>query len=228
MKTPGLPPFPLSLRAPLRDMRRAVSGLAELTEDALNPMAEILPEPLRKAVHHAMHAVKDVTRRSYQDRLDRKKLIAASAYLNGRGSGVEDVAALAKLVGFGWDYLSEHTVQSPCWMYSEAMAAAALARTGQDGQGLPGSVYQTLMTSAAIGLLPGAQILAPQETEGQPALLVASSLLWLMTARGATAEEELRLLDMAYALGRASQLDKLHIQGTDEISERLTLLARHL
>ncbi|MCV2866816.1 hypothetical protein [Defluviimonas sp. WL0075] len=225
MKQGSLPFLPSNLKAPLRDVLRAVSGVAELSEQALEPVAQMLPEPLRKAVRDSLHSIKDATRRDYVSRMDRGKLAIASRFLQGQGDPAEGAAAAAKMLGFAWDYLCEHAAHTRGWMYSEASAAGALRKLGADPE--PGRVYQAVM-SGAIGHLPGAPLLAAQAGAAPPASLVAASILWLLTMRMETAEEELHLLDMALALGRAAHLDDLDQGDSDAMGARLRSLAQHL
>ena len=225
MKQANLPPIPRSLKAPLRDALRALSGVADLSEEALEPVARMVPEPFRHAVRDTLHAMKQATVGDVVSRLDRDRLAAASGFVNGAAEGAD---ACARMMGFAWDYLSARAAVRPHWMFSEAVAATALRKLPSDAVTRPALACRAVLTSAAIGELPAAPVVQAAPGGHTPESLLTAAIVWLLTARADSAEEELRLLDMAAALCRSIPAEPRDPADTDKLNARLRMLAQHL
>ena len=127
------------------------------------------------------------------------------------------------------DYLQARAEAArPHWMFSEAVAATALRKLPSDAGTRPALACRAVLTSAAIGELPAAPVVQAAPGGHTPESLLTAAIVWLLTARADSAEEELRLLDMAAALCRSIPAEPRDPADTDKLNARLRMLAQHL
>ena len=204
------PPFPFlpDLETPMRDALRGVANFAEATEEALEPAAQLLPEPLRAGFHRAIKSIETTGKYLSHRDIQHRQIETASAFAAGQVEGRAAAGDFAKVVCFAWEHL-QHATDLPRFMISETILVNRCARHSSQG---PGAVHaaglvRLIRKSSAIGRMPGIADGIGSEDRDQIDLALMTVMVWLLAARADTLNAELTLLELAMALATAIRRD---------------------
>ncbi|MEM1064157.1 MAG: hypothetical protein AAGJ74_01535 [Pseudomonadota bacterium] len=228
-------PFPpaTAFQMPLRDAMRGVATLADLTEDMLEPVANLLPEPLRRPFEGALKALDDAGHRFISGAIGMAEISVASDVLMGKEGDGARAETCAMVLAFAWERVRQACDLPHHQMVSETILAAQLsgapAIAGETAAERAANLLSAIRTSGAIGRAPGVtRHHSPEEQREIDTALVAA-MVWLLAIRGETLEEEERLLDLALALSRALQADVLTaVEEPGQLARQLQQLSAHL
>lgn len=225
------PSFMPDLKAPLRDALRGVAGLAEVTEEALEPAARILPEPLQARFRSAVNALEDAGRRLLEAPFDRRHLDEAAAFVAGGDTGRAAMDSCATVICFAWEHLHEAGLTEH-HLISETILTRSLARVQTvDGRGpvRAAALVQAIRASSAIGRMPGVAGVSSRDGQRAVDVALASILVWLLAERADSMAEEARLLDLSFALVSAIRDDVLAaLDDPDGMARLLASASAHL
>lgn len=210
MSKPRTIGFLPDLQMPLRDALRGVATLADATEDALEPAAQLLPEPLRSKFQHALASLELAGKRLVHAPIETHQIDAASRFLTAAETDKRAIETCAIVFVYAWEHLNETSIDHP-HMISETIVADCLSHSSKisdlTGADFAAAVLGDIRKSSAIGLMPGlAQgITGADKIEVDHALL--SIAVWLLSRRADSLTEEEKLLDLSMTLIRALQND---------------------
>lgn len=209
------PPILAALRMPLRDALRGAATLAGGAEEALEPAAALLPEPLRAPFRAGLRAVRSAGRGLMTAPIGMAEVAEAAAMLEGRAAAPETLATVAT---YAWAHLRP---AGQGHLMSETLLAARLAALSIPGR-TPAEraahLVADLAHSPAIARLPGPRREGGDGVEDA----LAAVVVWLLAARGGDMAEEEALLDLAAALVEATR------PGAPRAGDDPAALARHL
>lgn len=219
------------LKAPLRDALRGVAGLAEVTEEALEPAARILPEPIQARFRSAVNALENAGRRLLDAPFDRQHLGEASAFVAGDDMGRTALESCATVICFAWEHLHDAGLTEH-HLISETILARSLARTPSAGGRGPvraASLVQAIRVSSAIGRMPGVAGVSSGEEQTAVDVALVAILVWLLAERAQSMAEEARLLDLSFALVSAIRDDALAVlDDPDGLARFMASASAHL
>jgi len=221
-------PLPQMLKMPLRD---AFRGLSTLTGEAFAPLASALPEQVCHRLGATLRDIKGMGAELIGLRVTHDDIRVAGAVLTGKASSATDIERCAVVLAFAWDKAFEHEGIHP--LLSETLASARLPRADADGDASPGShaasILHLLHDAHVIGWLPGLVSDLQELKRTAIDLHLFAIAIWLLSARAATMEEEMQLLDMALALTRALRKEVLaSMSDRDTLAKALDSLSGHL
>lgn len=225
-------PLPKALKMPLRDILRGVTTVADLTEEVLEPATALLPGPVQATFRSALSSFDQAGARAVTPRIDMADIAGAKAYLEG---GDQNSGALQTFIGilaFVWELAhSRHRDQQ--LLFSETVAAARLAIRGRSDErtvyARAASILICLRRANAASRFPGTPM-TPDEGEGAYIDQVwLSAVVWLLTERASTIDEDIRLLELAFALCDALEEEIMtDMEDEGRLAESLQSLANHL
>ena len=206
MRPPIKPVAPPNIQQPLRDIMRGVGLFAEMTEDTLEPAAKLLPGPVRNTFRGVLTSLEAVGTRAVAPPLDVKTIASASQFVSvGRP---ESAASLVQVLAFAWQKASALRTERH-FLFSEVVAARALGALQMAPDLLANvrgaMIFKTLAKAHPMGRMPGVDPSLSAEDEAQVSLFLFATLVWLMTERARTLDEEEQLLDLALALTMAKK-----------------------
>ena len=198
--------FPPDLRMPLRDALRGVVALADATEEMLEPVAQILPEPLRTRFRHTLKSIDKVGKRLIDFPITTQKLESASRFLVAQETDTAAAEACATVFAYAWEHLDGSSATHR-HMISETIVLDCMVRlrdkTDLVGTDFAATLITDLRGSTAFGLLPGLTLRMSAEDEAKIDLALLAIAVWLLTERAGILSEEEKLLDLSTALIRA-------------------------
>lgn len=208
MKSP--PPFPFlpDLETPMRDAMRGVANFAEVTEEALEPAAQLLPEPLRAGFEMAIRSIESTGRQLIDRGLRQDQIISASDFAIGGARDAGSGRDFSSVVCFAWEHL-QHATDGPRFLISETILASKSAQQSEKGAGTAhtAGLVAVIRKSSAIGRMPGISEGIGSEDRNQIDLALMAIMVWLIATRTETLEEEVTLLELAMALMTAIKDD---------------------
>lgn len=194
------------LQMPLRDALRGVATLADATEEALEPAAQLFPEPLRTQFRHALEALDRVGKRLVHAPITVAQIDSAAQFLTGDATDTASAETCASVLVFAWEHLDDQSAKHRP-MISETIVADRMRRvrgaSQATGVDFAAAALIDLRRSSAIGMMPGLArgSSAAEAPETDLALLTIG--VWLLTGRAGSMAEEEKLLDLSMALVRA-------------------------
>ena len=204
------PPFPFlpDLETPMRDAIRGIANFAEATEDALEPAAQLLPEPLRAAFQGAIRSIETTGRQMIERGLAQEQISSAAGFAIGLGRVSGSAKDFSKVVCFAWEHLQDAT-NGPRFMISETILARKSAQQhGKEvGAAFAAGLVEAIRASSAIGRVPGLADGIGAEDRSQIDLVLVAILIWLLATRADALDEEVKLLELAMALVTAIRDD---------------------
>lgn len=204
------PPFPFlpDLETPLRDAMRGIANFAEATEDALEPAANLLPEPLRAGFQKAIRSIEATGRHLIDRELKQNQIVSARDFAIGQAQDSGSAKDFSKVVGFAWEHL-QHATDGPRFMISETILARKSAQHFEKGVGSAhiAGLVEAIRKSSAIGRMPGIADGIGAEDRSQIDMMLLAIMVWLLATRADGLEEELTLLELAMALVTAIKGD---------------------
>lgn len=206
MRPPIKPGAPPSFKQPLRDIMRGVGLFAEMTEDTLEPAANLLPDPVRRTFHGVLTSLEAVGSRAVASPLDLNAIASAAQFM--KSEVTDGTTNLVKVLAFAWKKTAVIRTAKHL-LFSEVVAAHALS-TLQLAPDLSSGVrsamiFNALASAHPIGRMPGVDPSLSAEDETQVGLFLFAVLVWLSTERAGTLDEEEQLLDLALALTMAKK-----------------------
>lgn len=222
--------LPQALQMPLRDLLRGLSSFAEATEEALEPAAALLPQPMRDTFGAALRRIEGESHRLVRPAVSHSDIAVAAAYLSGQSTDLAQAETCARVLALAWDQMQggKELAQT---MVSETIAATRLAATRSVGDpcAVAAAIFLDLRRSHVAGHFPGLPVPASEAEQAAIDLKLIAFFIWLLAERGADLDSELQLLDMAMALTQAFRDDVLSSTGeAAALSERLRMLSQHL
>jgi len=228
---PPIKPGPRpSLQQPLRDIMRGVGLFAEMTEDTLEPAASLLPGPVRQTFHGVLTSLEAVGSRAVTPPLDVQTIASAARYVGvGQEGGAQ---SLVHALGFAWQKASVLRTERH-FLFSEVIAARALNALHMAEDLSPevraAMIFKALVKAHPMGRMPGIEPSLPAEDETQVELFLFSALVWLLTERARSLDEEEQLLNLALALTTAKmQTVTQSLDDLEQVARALGDLADHL
>lgn len=228
------PLFLLSaMQKPLRDAMRGVATFAEMTEEALEPAANMLPDPVRSTVRSALDALEEAGTKFINSSIAFEDILVASDVLMGKESGAQAQERCASVIAFAWERLWQAGKHQHHLMISETILAARLASKSPVSGETPGQraaqLLSSIRQSSAIGRAPGMPGRHTAEDQEVIDLALVSTMVWLLAARAVNLDEEERLLDLSSALSLAMKADIFAaIDDPEHVARLLPTLAAHL
>jgi propanediol dehydratase small subunit len=201
-KLPTLP-LPNLVQMPLRDVLRGVSTFAEMTEQALEPLAANLPSPVRTTLRKTLRKIEGLGSDLIGPNVTHDDIFQAAAFVRGEAQGARDLKRCAVVLGFAWDAVQK-TDNFP-FLVSETLAAMRLSRIS-DGNASPeraARILRTLRDHHVAGGAPGIISDLSETDRAEIDLRLFAIAVWLLADRAETLPEEVQLLDMALAFTRA-------------------------
>lgn len=221
--------FPKAVQMPLRDAFRGLATVAELTEEAMEPLVHTLPDPVRAVLRNVIRKIEGAGSELIGPHVTYDDIQRAAAFIGGRSYGGGDIGLCATVLGFAWDKVRKTENFHP--FLSETLASVRLSRLHKTGTPSEQAtlVLRALKENHIAGRLPGVAI-EPSETERKEVdLRLFSIVVWLLAERAETLEEELQLLDMALALTRAYETRVLEaMEESADLDGLLQSLSGHL
>ena len=217
---------------PLRDALRGVASISHAGEDMLEPAVQLLPEPLRARFSEALDRLDSVGMGIVHPPIDLGSIERASGFLTGIDTEKGDLQSCVQVVVYAWECLAEAGSLTR-FLISETIVADVFAKAhaGCDATGAlhAATLLHALRFSSAIGTMPGLSRGLSTANERAVGRALLSIGLWLLTARAATLEEELKLIDLASALVAALSDDANDIfADVPELARFLSDTQRHL
>lgn len=204
------PPFPFlpDLEIPMRDAMRGVANFAEATEEVLDQAAKLLPEPLRAGFQKAIRSIETTGRQLIDRGLNQDQIVSAGDFAMGRVCDRDVAKGFAKVVCFAWEHI-HHATDAPRFMISETILGMLSAQQPEHGVGAThtAALVQAIRKSSAIGLMPGIAGGIGSEDRSEIDLVLMAIMVWLLSSRADTLEEEMKLLELALALVTAIKDD---------------------
>lgn len=206
MRPPIKPVAPPNIKQPLRDIMRGVGLFAEMTEDTLEPAANFLPGPVRQTFRGVLTSLEAVGTRAVAPPLDVQTIASASRFVSV--GGADGAASLVQVLAFAWQKASALRTERH-FLFSEVVAARALSALQVAPDLSPhmrsAMIFKALAKAHPMGRMPGVDPSLSAEDETQVSLFLFAALVWLMTERAVTLEDEEQLLDLALALTMAKK-----------------------
>ena len=206
MRPPIKPVAPPNIQQPLRDIMRGVGLFAEMTEDTLEPAANLLPGPFRQTFRCVLTSLEAVGSRAVAPPLDVQAIASAAQFVRVPNS--DGAARLVQVLAFAWQKASALRTERH-FLFSEVVTARALntlqLATDVSPQVRCALIFKTLTKAHPMGRMPGVDSNLSAEDETQVSLFLFAALVWLMTERAATLDAEEQLLDLALALTMAKK-----------------------
>ena len=230
MRPPIKPGARPSLQQPLRDIMRGVGLFAEMTEDTLEPAASLLPGPVRQTFHGVLTSLEAVGSRAVTPPLDVQTIASAARYVSvGQEGGAQ---ALVHALGFAWQKASVLRTERH-FLFSEVIAARALNALHIAEDLAPeiraAMIFKALVKAHPMGRMPGIEPSLPAEDETQVELFLFAALVWLLTERARSLDEEEQLLDLSLALTAAKKHTVTQsFDDLEQVARALGDLADHL
>ncbi len=230
MRPPIKPGAPPNIKQPLRDIMRGVGLFAEMTEDTLEPAASLLPSPVRKTFHGVLTSLEAVGARAVAPPLDVHTIASAAHFV--RLPTLDGAASLVQVIAFAWQKASALRTERH-FLFSEVVAARALNAL-QIAPDLPAEmrsamIFKTLTKAQPMGRMPGVDSSLSAEDETEVSLFIFAALVWLLSERARTLEEEGQLLDLALALTMAKKdLVAESFDDLESVGHALCDMADHL
>ena len=211
MNRPTGPTLPRIVQMPLRDAFRGMATFAEATEEALEPLASALPQPVRSRLGRALRRIEGMGSDLLGSHVAHDDVLRAAAFIQGQANERRDAETCATVLAFAWDKVQHAEGLHP--LLSETLASIGLSRLDEAKTVTPGdhaeAVLRVLRDTRVAGGLPGVPA-GPQETDrAEVDLRLFAIATWLLAARAGSMEDEIQLLDMALALTRAYEADVL-------------------
>lgn len=204
------PPFPFlpDLETPMRDALRGVANFAEATEDALEPAAQLLPEPLRAGFEKAIRSIEHTGRQLIDRGLRQDQIASAADFAIGRVRDSGSAKDFSKVVCLAWEHI-QHATDGPRFMISETIVARKSAQQSEKRAGAAhtAGLVEAIRKSSAIGRMPGFADGIGSEDRDQIDLELMAIMVWLLAIRADALEDELKLLDLSMALVTAIKGD---------------------
>lgn len=230
MRPPIKPGVRPSLKQPLRDIMRGVGLFAEMTEDTLEPAANLLPSPVRRTFHGVLTSLEAVGNRAVSPSLDAQIIGVASDYL--QFDSADGPKSLVKCLAFAWQKASALRTERH-FLFSEVVAARALDTLRVAPDLAPhlrsAMIFNSIVKSRPVGRMPGVDPSLSAEDEIQVSLFLFATLVWLSTERANTLDEEDQLLDLALALTMAKRdVVSKGFDDLDKVGHALRDLADHV
>jgi hypothetical protein len=202
--------FLQDLQMPLRDALRGVATLADATEDALEPAAQLFPEPLRSRFRHALEALEQAGKGLTHSPIATEQIETASRFLTGEEADMVAGKTCARVLVYGWEHLHEGSANHR-HMISETIVADRMRRarsaSSVTGFDFAAAVLAAVEGSSAISLMPGLTRSSSAEEKTETDLALLTIGVWLLTRRAESIAGEEKLLDLSMALVRALQTD---------------------
>ena len=225
-------PLPRALKMPLRDILRGVTTVADVTEEVLEPATALLPGPVQATFRSALATFDEAGTRAVTPSIDMADIAKAKAYLQGTDKNREALEIFVNVLAFVWERaLTRHREQQ--LLFSETVAAARLAVRGRGieptGYARAAAILTCLRKANAASRLPGTPV-ATREGEGVYVDKIwLSACVWLLSERAPALAEDIRLLELAFALTDALEQDVVTDMGDEKLlAETLESLADHL
>ncbi|GIX13456.1 MAG: hypothetical protein KatS3mg118_1415 [Paracoccaceae bacterium] len=198
-RRPRLPSLPVAqaLSMPLRDALRGLAGVADLTEELLEPLRRAVPAP----VLDALRALEGRGARLLEAGISEADIGAAAAFLAGPSARRSDAFACARVLAFAWDHLRRR--EEPSLLLSEVLTAARLGTIADRTAGPPMRAAQLVLAlrdAHVAGRIPGLPVTLDEGEKAAIELRLCGLAVWLLAERGTSLAEEVRLLDLADAL----------------------------
>ena len=220
------------LHMPLRDAVRGVSRLADATEEALEPAARLLPEPIRSRLRKAMISLESAGRRLVSSPVTSGSIKDAAAFLSGDSVDTAARDACAAVFCYAWDHLHESGLKHN-HLISETVLADVFshldAAAEQGGSQRAALIVSRILRSSAIGPMPGLAGVSSEADKAEELVALSAIAVWLLTDRADGVSEEEKLLDLSLALTVAVR-DEL-LQAKDDavaVAQLLESAAVHL
>jgi len=223
------PPFPFlpDFEMPLRDAMRGVANLAEATEEALKPVAVLLPEPLGEGFRNAVRTIESTGKRLIVRPLQHDQLVEASNFAMGKLRGARAARTFAKVFCFAWEHIQDKRA-APRYLISETLIAGEAAFMHPDRPTPPpafaAELVDAIRKSAAIGRIPGLATNFHATEKSDIDMALVTIMVWLLAARAASVTEDLTLLDLAGALVAVTRPD---IEGAIRNPEELVVILQN-
>ena len=206
MRPPIKPRVRPSIKQPLRDIMRGVGMFAEMTEDTLEPAANLLPGPVRRTFHGVLTSLEAVGSRAVTPPLDVHTISSAAQFV--KADTAQGDTSLVQAFAFAWQKSSALRTERH-FLFSEVVAARALGALQMASDLTPemrgAIIFKTLAKAHPMGRMPGVDPSLSAEDETQVSLFLFAALVWLSTERARTLDEEEQLLDLALALTMAKK-----------------------
>jgi len=204
------PPFPFlpDLETPMRDAMRGVANFAEATEDALEPAAQLLPEPLRAGFQMAIKSLEATGKQLIDQGFKQDQVISAGDFATGQVRNPGSAKDFSKVACFAWEHLQQATDEQR-FMISEMILARKSAQYPETEAGAAhaAGLVEAIRMSSAIGRMPGLSDGIGPEDRSQIDMMLLAIMVWLLATRADGPEEELKLLELAMALVTAIKDD---------------------
>jgi hypothetical protein len=179
---------------------------AEMTEDTLEPAANLLPGPVRRTFHGVLTSLEAVGSRAVAPPLDVQTIASASQFVKADSAG--DAASLVQVLAFAWQKASALRTERH-FLFSEVVAARALGALQMAPDLSPdvrsAMIFKALVKAHPMGRMPGVDPSLNAEDETQVSLFIFATMVWLCTERARNLGEEEQLLDLALALTMAKK-----------------------
>lgn len=206
MRPPIRPGAPPNIKQPLRDIMRGVGLFAEMTEDTLEPAANLLPSPVRKTFHGVLTSLEAVGARAVAPPLEAPTIASAALFVHTSSS--DGAASLVQVLAFAWQKASALRTERH-FLFSEVVAARALNAL-QIAPDLPAEmrsamIFKTLAKAQPMGRMPGVESSLSAEDQTEVSLFIFAALVWLLSERARSLGEEEQLLDLSLALCMAKK-----------------------
>ena len=217
------------LQRPIRDGLRGIASIADAAEEALEPAAELLPEPVRSRFHGALVAIENVGKRLASSPVSHEDVMQASSFLAGETSEPTDRTVTATVICHAWEHLHDEGGTKGL-LISETIVADSIGTPHDDAnaEGRAAGILLGLLDGNAVGPMPGIRP-ANKEQRAEAGMSLMAIFVWLLSSRAENLEEEQELLDLAMALVVAIRND---VQSALDDQSRLTELllgtSRHL
>jgi len=226
------PPFPFlpDLETPMRDALRGVANFAEATEDALEPAAQLLPEPLRAGFQTAIRSIETTGRHLIDRALRHDQIMTAADFAIGRLRDPGSARDFSSVVCFAWEHL-QHAAAGPRFLISETILTSKSVQPSETDVGTAHAavLVAVIRKSSAIGRMPGISDGIGAEDRNRIDLALMAIMVWLIATRTPTLDEELPLLELAMALMTAIKDDiATAIDDPQKLADMLTATSAHL
>lgn len=220
------------LAMPLRDALRGASTLADATEEMLEPVAQLFPEPLRSRFKHALDSLEAAGKRLISAPTDTQQIQEAFRFFSGSESTLDAMEACASVLVHAWEHLNDANADHRL-LISETIVAGQLSTVRHQKSILVpnfgAEVLLALRKSSAIGRMPGlARGITGNDKQDIDLSLLAIAV-WLLSSRSKTLAEEEKLLDLSQALVNALNVDVTELfSDSAKLARFLTETSAHL
>ena len=193
--------LPLSLRMPLRDIVRGMTGIAGLGEKAVRNVLTVLPQPFETSLRSAIVELEAAATRFLKADITQGEICRATRFVVGEG---DDAHCCLRVLAYGWEQLQTSRRNTP-EMFSETIAATRLAfdrKTGTLDTGIAHAcgLFDVLRRSGAIGLPPGLPVQRSAAEQAEVDVNLFAVMLWLLAVRPETLVADQSLLELSAVL----------------------------